>query len=59
VCAKLLFKVGPSEHLKYPIGVTTNSVGEILVADTGNHLVRMYSDRGKFIKTLAKEVSIL
>lgn len=54
--AKMLFKAGTEEIMKFPIGVITNSVGEVLVGDTGNHVVRVYSSEGKYLRDIGKEV---
>lgn len=56
--AKLLFKVGKKDQVKFPIGVTTNSLEEILVADTGNHVVRLFDPEGKFLRDIGKEVPV-
>lgn len=54
--AKMLFKAGTEEIMKFPIGVTTNSMGEVLVGDTGNHVVRVYNSEGKYLRDIGKEV---
>lgn len=54
--AKMLFKAGIEEIMKFPIGVTTNSMGEVLVGDTGNHVVRVYNSEGKYLRDIGKEV---
>lgn len=56
--AKLLFKVGKKDQVKFPIGVTTNSLEEILVADTGNHVVRLFDPEGKFLRDIGREVPV-
>lgn len=50
--AKMLFKAGTEEIMKFPIGVITNSVGEVLVGDTGNQ--QCTAARGSISETLAK-----
>eukprot|EP00105_Crassostrea_gigas_P028896 XP_011450682.1 PREDICTED: uncharacterized protein LOC105344585 isoform X1 [Crassostrea gigas] len=54
--AKMLFKAGTEEIMKFPIGVTTNSMGEVLVGDTGNHVVRVYNSEGKYLRDIGKEM---
>uniref|UniRef100_A0A8W8IIF4 Tripartite motif-containing protein 2 n=1 Tax=Magallana gigas TaxID=29159 RepID=A0A8W8IIF4_MAGGI len=54
--AKMLFKAGIEEIMKFPIGVTTNSMGEVLVGDTGNHVVRVYNSEGKYLRDIGKEM---
>ncbi|XP_053407641.1 uncharacterized protein LOC123547410 [Mercenaria mercenaria] len=46
--AKFLFKCSHDMH--FPIGVTTNSLQQIIVADTGNHCVKLFDQNGKFIR---------
>ena len=47
---------GSSSGLYFPIGVTTNSFDDIIITDTGNHLVKMYDCQGLFVKTIGKQV---
>ena len=46
-----------SSGLYFPIGVTTNSFGDIIITDTGNHLVKMFDSQGVFVKTIGKQVN--
>ncbi|XP_060592289.1 uncharacterized protein LOC132747003 isoform X2 [Ruditapes philippinarum] len=46
--AKFLFSC--SEDMHFPIGVTTNSLQQIIVADTGNHCIKMFDQNGKLIR---------
>ena len=55
--AKLTMKIGGKDcGLHFPIGVTTTSRGDIVVADTGNHLVKIFSPDGKLRLTVGTTV---
>ncbi|XP_062600683.1 uncharacterized protein LOC134262320 [Saccostrea cucullata] len=56
--AKLLFKCGTGHNMKFPIGVTTNSIGEIFVADTGNNTIKVYSKEGKPVREIGKSTQV-
>ncbi|KAK3095009.1 hypothetical protein FSP39_009125 [Pinctada imbricata] len=57
---KFKFKFGHfgtnKSGLKFPIGVCTNSKGEIIVADTGNHSVKMFDAEGNFLREIDCEL---
>ena len=53
---KLLCKC--SADLLYPIGVTSNSHGDIIVADTGHHCLKLFSADGKYCHEFGHKVSI-
>ncbi|KAJ8316803.1 hypothetical protein KUTeg_004707 [Tegillarca granosa] len=65
--AKLLFKFGLSSKnpasgdygLSFPIGVASNSKGELIVADTGNNRIRIFDAHGRFVQGIGSKQSRL
>ena len=49
---------GSSSGLYFPIGVTTNSFGDVIITDTGNHLIKMFDSQGLFAKSIGQQVSL-
>lgn len=54
--AKLTMKIGERDGLRFPIGVASTSKGDIVVADTGNHLVKIFTSEGRLRLTVGKTV---
>ncbi|XP_052099003.1 uncharacterized protein LOC127733727 [Mytilus californianus] len=51
--AKLVGKIGGKDlGFHFPIGVTTSSKGDVIVADTGNHLVKIFTADSKLKLTI-------
>jgi hypothetical protein len=47
-------KIG--DDLRFPIGVATTSKGDIVVADTGNHFVKIFTSGGRLRLSVGKKV---
>ncbi|XP_052771225.1 uncharacterized protein LOC128210920 [Mya arenaria] len=45
-----------SADLHFPIGVSSNSAGEVIIADTGNHCIKSFSPSGELLNVFGKEV---
>ena len=56
VKAKLLFKC--TADLNFPIGVSCNSAGEVIVADTGHHCIKVFTQQGCLSKTFDQNVCL-
>ena len=52
--AKLTMKIG--DDLRFPIGVATTSKGDIVVADTGNHFVKIFTSGGRLRLSVGNKV---
>ena len=41
-------------HFEYPCGVATHSSGRVYVVDGGNHCVKVFTEKGKFLRKFGK-----
>ncbi|KAL4231067.1 hypothetical protein ACF0H5_008650 [Mactra antiquata] len=46
-----------TQDMNYPIGITTTMEGDIIVMDTGNHIVKMFDSLGNFVKTFERTMT--
>jgi hypothetical protein len=56
VLIHVLKKIG--DGLRFPIGVATTSKGDIVVADTGNHFVKIFTSGGRLRLSVGKIVHV-
>ena len=50
---------GSRDHqLKNPEGLSVSSTGDIIVADSGNKLIKIFSPRGQFVRKFGGQVSL-